>query len=146
MVHEKCARNIAFDDQLAGYVFLPLSHTLKVCQKKPGRIAESATKCLQVLLADGLKDSIEVQLSHQLLILLTLFAGGGPPSITVSEELKFEAMKALTLLFEDVRLSPKASASLTDMAIIPAIGQCVSTMLNCTKDRKSTRLNSSHWE
>lgn len=140
MVQEKCARNIAFDDQLAAYIFLPLSHTLKVCQKKPGRIAESATKCLQVLLADGWKDSIEVQLSHQLLILLTLFAGGGPPSITVSEELKFEALKALALLFEDVRLSPKASASLTDMAIIPAVGQCVSTILDCIKDGETPEI------
>lgn len=139
-MQDKCARNIAFDDQLADYVFLPLSHTLKVCQKKPGRIAESGTKCLQVLLAYGWKDSIEVQLSHQLLILLTLFAGGGPPSITVSEELKFEALKALTLLFEDVRLSPKASASLTDMVIIPAVGQCISAILDCTKDGETPEI------
>lgn len=139
-MQEKCARNIAFDDQLAGYVFLPLSHTLKVYQMKPGRIAESATKCLQVLLAYGWKDSIEVQLSHQLLILLTLFAGGGSPTIKVSEELKFEAVKALTLLFGDVRLSPKAAASLTDMAIIPAVGQCVSTMLNCIKEGETPEI------
>lgn len=137
---EKCARNPAFDDQLAGYVFLPLSHTLKVCQKKPGRIAESATKCLKVLLAYGWKGSFEVQLSHQLLILLTLFAGGGPPSITVSEELKFEALKALMLLFEDVRLSPRAAASLTDMAIIPAVGQCVSTILDCIKEGETPEI------
>lgn len=131
---------MAFDDQLAGYIFLPLSHTFKVCQKKPGRIAESATKCLQVLLAYGWRDLIEVQLSHQLLILLTLFAGGGPPFIVVSEELQFEALKALTLLFEDVRLSAKAAASLTDIAIIPAVGQCLSTTLDCLKDGETPEI------
>lgn len=141
MLNDECRRNDGpFDEQLAGYVFLPLSHTLKACRNKPGRITESATKCLQVLLAYGWKNTIEVPLSHQLLILLTLFAGGGPPSITVSEELKFEALKALTLLFEDVRLSPKASASLTDMAIIPAVGQCVATILDCIKDGETPEI------
>ncbi len=127
----------AFDEQLADYAFLPLSYTFKACQSRPGRIAESATKCLQVILEFGWKNSIGSELSHQLLLLLTLFGGGGPPSITVSEELKHEAFKALSLLFSDIRASPKAAASLTELSIIPAVGECVSTILDGSKRGES---------
>lgn len=123
----------AFDEKLADYVFLPLSYTLKASQRRLGQVAEAATQCLQVLLEYGWRLSIGTQLSHQLLILLTLFAGGGQTTAPISEELKLEALKALRLLFDDIRHSPKAAGSLSELSIIPAVGECISTILEAIK-------------
>jgi hypothetical protein len=97
-----------------------------------------ATKCLQVLLAYGWRNLIDIELAQQLLILLTLFAGGGPSSITISEELKREAFHTLALLYDDLRRTPKGSASLTEVSVMPALGQCLTTILDGITDGASS--------
>ncbi|KFY91202.1 hypothetical protein V500_04779 [Pseudogymnoascus sp. VKM F-4518 (FW-2643)] len=131
VLDEKCRRRDAvFDEKLADYVFFPLSHVLRACQKRPGRLAEAATKCLQILLKYGWTNNIGIELGQQLLILLTLFAGGGATSDPMPEELKLEAFKALALLFDDLRRTPKGTTSIVEVSVIPALGQCLSTILD----------------
>lgn len=138
LLDEKCRRTDGvFDEKLADYVFFPLSHVLRVCQNRPGRLAEVSTQCLQVLLAYGWTKAIRIDLAQQLLILLTLFAGGGPSSFLVSEELKREAFNALALLYDDIRRTPKGPTSIIEVSVIPALGQCLSTILDGITDGPS---------
>lgn len=131
MLDAKCRRGDAvFDEKLADYVFFPLSHVLRACQKRPGRLAEAATKCLQILLKYGWTNNIGIELGQQLLILLTLFAGGGASSDPMPEELKLEAFKAIALLFDDFRRTPKGATSIVEVSVIPTLGQCLSTILD----------------
>src|SRR5271156_5361841 len=106
ILRDKCRGNAAFDDNLANYVFFPLSHVLRLCQKRTGRLAELATKCLRELLEYGWR-TIAIELGQQLLLLLTLFAGGGPPTLEISEELQAEAFGALAALFKTLHNTPK---------------------------------------
>ncbi|KFY37756.1 hypothetical protein V495_06975 [Pseudogymnoascus sp. VKM F-4514 (FW-929)] len=138
LLEAKCRRkDAAFDEKLADYVFFPLSHVLRACQKKPGRLAEAATKCVQILLKYGWTNNIGIELGQQLLILFTLFAGGGAASDPMPEELKLEAFKALALLFDDLRRTPKGATSVVEVAVIPALGQCLSTILDGVTDGPS---------
>ncbi|KFY17725.1 hypothetical protein V492_00433 [Pseudogymnoascus sp. VKM F-4246] len=131
LLEEKCRRKDAvFDEKLADYVFFPLSHVLRACQKRPGRLAEAATKCVQILLQYGWTNNIGIELGQQLLILFTLFAGGGASSDPMPEELKLESFKALALLFDDLRRTPKGANSIVEVSVIPALGQCLSTILD----------------
>ncbi|OBT54376.1 hypothetical protein VE04_04556 [Pseudogymnoascus sp. 24MN13] len=131
LLEAKCRRkDAAFDEKLADYVFFPLSHVLRACQKRPGRLAEAATKCVQILLQYGWTNNIGIELGQQLLILFTLFAGGGASSDPMPEELKLEAFKALALLFDDLRRTPKGATSIVEVSVIPALGQCLSTILD----------------
>jgi hypothetical protein len=136
----------AFDEKLADYVFFPLSNVLKVCQKSPGRLAEIVTRCLQILLEYGWKQMIAVDLAQQLLILLTFFAGGGPSDAPVSEELKIEAFRALKLLFNDIRRSVSGAKSLLELSTIPALGQCLTTVLDgiCNGPSPAVQLEALH--
>ena len=124
-----CRGNTAFDDNLANYVFFPLSHVLRLCQKRTGRLAELATKCLRELLEHGWR-TLAIELGQQLLLLLTFFAGGGPSTGQVSEELQTEAYGALAALFKTLHNTPKGTASLVEASAIPALGQCLTVILD----------------
>lgn len=137
VLHQKCRNNV-FDEKLADYVFFPLSHVFKICQKRPGRLAEIATACLQILLQYGWKNALAIELARQFLILLTLFAGSGQPQFQVSEELKREAFHALALLFENLRRAPRGPDSLTEATTIPALGQCLATILGGVTNGESS--------
>jgi hypothetical protein len=129
ILHRKCRGNKAFDDNLANYVFFPLSHVLRLCQKRAGSLAELATKCLRELLEYGWR-SLAPELGQQLLLLLTFFAGGGPPTAQVSEELQMEAYGALAALFKTLHNTPKGAASLVEDTTIPTLGQCLTVILD----------------
>ena len=133
VLQQKCRRNDGvFDDKLADYVFFPLSQILRKKQKYTDRLSELTIKCLRILLDYGWKKSIALDLAKQLLILLTFVAGGvpGQDSTHPPEELMVEAYGSLAALFRDLGSTPGGSATLVETGTIPALGHCVTVILD----------------
>lgn len=128
-----------FDEKLADYVFFPLSHIIKHL-RNPDRLAELATKCLRVLLSEGWRINMRIDLAHQLLLLLTFYAGGAPPNIIAPEELRREAYSALAILFRNLHNTPNGSASLVEVSKIPALGHCITVILDGITDGPSAEI------
>jgi TELO2-interacting protein 1 len=127
---------------LADYVFFPLSQILKRKQKYTDRLSELTIKCLRVLLEYGWRRSIALDLAKQLIILLAFVAGGPPDQkpTTISEELAAEAYGALAALFKDMGVTPEGAAALIETGTIPALGHCVTVILDGIADGSSVEV------
>ncbi|PGH08984.1 hypothetical protein GX51_01041 [Blastomyces parvus] len=66
------------DVKLAEYAFFPLSHIFNETQRVSVRCLELAVRCLQILIEKGWGRNLPVKMGKQLLILLTIIAGGPP--------------------------------------------------------------------
>jgi hypothetical protein len=117
---------------LADYVFFPLSQILKRKQTYTDRLSELVIKSLRILLEYGWKSAIALDLGKQLLMLLTFVAGGvpGKESAPAPEELLIETYGALAALFIDLANTPGGATSLVDAGTIPALGHCVTVILD----------------
>ncbi|KAH8672001.1 armadillo-type protein [Tricladium varicosporioides] len=125
-----------FDEKLADYVFFPLSQILKKRQKYTDRLAELTLSCLRILLENGWDKVIALDLAKQLLILLS-FAAEGPPDQrgnAIPEEISCEAYRALAALFRDIVVTSGGPAALVDTRTIPALGHCVTVILDGIKN------------
>lgn len=113
-------------------VFFPLSQILRSKKRYTDRLSELTVKCVRLLLEHGWRNFIAIPLAKQLLILLTLVVGGvpGQNSRPVPEELVIEALKALSALFDDLARIPEAYTTLVKEDMIPAIGHCITTILD----------------
>lgn len=132
-------RSSSFDEKLADYVFFPISTVFRSKQKHSDRLVELALQCLHLLLITAWSRAIAVDLAKQLLILLTFVAGGTPgEQATASEEVKTAAYKALAALFKAFAYTPMGVAALTDQTSVPALGHCVSVLLEGVTDGPST--------
>ncbi|KAF5871465.1 putative heat repeat protein [Botrytis fragariae] len=136
--------NEAFDEKLADYVFFPLSQILRSKQKYTDKLSELTLKCLRLLLEQGWRNHIAIDLAKQLLILLTLMIGGvpGQAPIKAPEELVLEALAALAALFDDLTRVPEASVTITAETTIPAVGHCITSILDAITDGPSTEIQS----
>ncbi|TGO56282.1 hypothetical protein BCON_0080g00430 [Botryotinia convoluta] len=136
--------NEAFDEKLADYVFFPLSQILRSKQKYTDKLSELTLKCLRLLLEQGWRNHIAIDLAKQLLVLLTLMIGGvpGQAPIKAPEELVLEALAALAALFGDLARVPEASVTITDETTIPAVGHCITSILDAITDGPSTEIQS----
>ncbi|KAI9055683.1 hypothetical protein LZ554_000626 [Drepanopeziza brunnea f. sp. 'monogermtubi'] len=141
ILEEKCQRTDGvFDGKLADYVFFPLSQILQRKKTFTDRLSEVTIRCTRVLLEYGWRDSVALDLAKQLLILLTFVAGGVPGkevSARPPEELMIEAFGALAALFRDVTHTPGGPASMVDSGTIPALGHCVTVILDGVTDGPS---------
>ncbi len=125
------------DEKLADYVFFPLSHILKQSQTVPVRALELTLQCLRTLLENGWKGKLATNLGQQLQILFCFLASGKSPSSEkkaetgkLSEELKVEAFRSLSALFQCFQSSAEGKASLTETANLPALGHTVTVILD----------------
>ncbi|KAI9702551.1 MAG: hypothetical protein M1836_001031 [Candelina mexicana] len=138
--------NKRLDEKLADYVFFPLSHVLKQSQTVPTRALELTLQCLLILLENGWRGKLDANLGQQLQILLCFLASGKSPSSgktqagQLSEELKVEALRCLSALFQCFALSTDAKASLTETANIPALGHTVTVILDGITEGTSKEL------
>lgn len=130
-----------FDEKLADYCFFPLSQVLKLCSKRFDRLAELATRSLRFLLDHGWR-GIAKDLGQQLLFLLTIFADNEEKTSARPEELQEEALLALEALFDLLRKSPKASTWLTESSNVPALGHCLSVILDGIGSGASAQIQS----
>lgn len=80
--------------------------------------------------------------AKQLMILLAFVAGGVPDQkrTTISEELALESYGALAALFKDLTASPGGAASLVETNTIPALGHCVTVILDGITDGSSVEV------
>jgi TELO2-interacting protein 1 len=139
-LQQKCQRKDGvFDEKLADYVFFPLSQILRRKQKYNDSLSELIIKCLKLLLEYGWSMGISLDLAKQLLILLTFAAGGvpGQNSTPAPEELVIEAYGALAALFRDLSITAGGSTSVVDSGAIPALGHCVTVLLDGVTDGPS---------
>ncbi|KAF7944077.1 hypothetical protein EAE96_010487 [Botrytis aclada] len=136
--------NEAFDEKLADYVFFPLSQILRSKQKYTDKLSELTLKCLRLLLEQGWRNHIAIDLAKQLLILLTLMIGGVPGQAPTKtpEEVVLEALAALAALFDDLARVPAASVTIADETTIPAVGHCITSILDAITDGPSTEIQS----
>ncbi|KKZ64038.1 hypothetical protein EMCG_01699 [[Emmonsia] crescens] len=72
------ASEYGLDEKLAEYAFFPLSHIFNETQRVSVRCLELAVRCLQILIEKGWRRNLPVKMGKQLLILLTIMAGGAP--------------------------------------------------------------------
>lgn len=101
-VLEALGRDDVLDEKLAEYAFFPLSHVFNESQRLSSRCLEVAVRCLQILVTGGWRVKLAPEMGKQLLILMTLIAGGGPAqgqAESPGDDLKiavFDCMSALT--------------------------------------------------
>ena len=140
LLKAKCQRTDGvFDEKLADYVFFPLSQILQKKQKYNDSLSEVTIKCLNILLQYGWRKRIALDLAKQLLILLTFVAGGVPGQMVepVPEELMVDAFGSLEALFKALGGTPGGATSLVETATIPALGHCVTVILEGITDGPS---------
>lgn len=77
-VLKEVADKAILDEKLAEYAFFPLSHVFNETQRVSERCLEIAVRCLQLLVENGWRRRLSAQMGKQLLILLTIMAGGTP--------------------------------------------------------------------
>lgn len=66
------------DEKLAEYAFFPLSTVFNESRRLSSRCIELSVQCLQVLVSRGWRQRLQPEMGKQLLILMTLLAGGSP--------------------------------------------------------------------
>lgn len=140
LLQQKCQRSDGvFDEKLADYVFFPLSQILRRKQKYSDSLSELTIKCLSILLKYGWRTGISLDLAKQLLILLTFVVGGVPSQATSKppEELVLEGYVALGALFRDLAITPSGATTLVESGTIPALGHCVTVLLEGVTDGPS---------
>lgn len=105
-------------------------------------MSELTIKSLRILLEYGWKNSIALDLAKQLIILLAFVAGGRPDQkpTSISEELATEAYGALAALFKDIGVTPGGAATLVETGVIPALGHCVTVILDGITDGSSVEV------
>lgn len=125
-------------------VFFPLSQILRSKQKYTDKLSELTLKCLRLLLEKGWRNHIAIDLAKQLLILLTLMIGGvpGQAPIRAPEEIVFEALAALAALFDDLARVPEGSVTITKETTMPAVGHCITSILDAITDGPSIEIQS----
>ncbi|KAF7503639.1 hypothetical protein GJ744_003417 [Endocarpon pusillum] len=96
-------RHDALDEKLAEYAFFPLSTVFNESQKLSSHCLELAVQCLQVLVSRGWRRKLQPEMGKQLLILLSLLAGGSPTRSkdnAPSEELVSTCFECMSTLFD----------------------------------------------
>ncbi|KAI1915699.1 hypothetical protein LOZ58_006291 [Ophidiomyces ophidiicola] len=98
------------DEKLAEYAFFPLSHIFNQTQRLSIRCVELALRCLHILIEKGWRQRLSSAMGKQLMILMTILAGGPPfqnhsqtPSDLRSEELitaAFDCIRSLASMLQ----------------------------------------------
>lgn len=123
----------SLDEQLADYVFFPLSQVLKFSQKVSIRCLELTFHCLAILIRRGWRSRMQPQLAGQIVILCTLMAEKKPQGLASSEttdELQASAFTCLHNLFDVLNISSEATKALVAETNVPQLGQTISTILD----------------
>jgi hypothetical protein len=93
---------------------------------------EACLRCLYVLISKGWTTKIDLNLSGQLLIFLTLTcdtSGKTVPSGLATDELRAVGFQCMQALFGSLSTSPAGKASLVGTANVPSLGHAVSVVL-----------------
>ncbi|KAF2219036.1 armadillo-type protein [Elsinoe ampelina] len=133
----------SLDSKLAEYVFVPLSHVLRLTQSLPFEAVELTFECLAVLLRDGWREKVVGPLAAQLLILFTITvdkskptSGSGPAKNASrlhdggpSQALLVAVLSCLEHLLHGLSSTEKGRAQLLESSTVPNLGQSVVVIL-----------------
>ncbi|KAL6150357.1 hypothetical protein ACJBU6_10654 [Exserohilum turcicum] len=131
------------DAKLIEYVFVPISHVLRISRQVPVRALEVCLECISALLCAGWGGGLEPALSGQLLILFTFLAKPSSAENGISatsEELQSLALKCISELMTEVCRTKKGQEAITATPNIPTLGEAVLVMLESLADSKSNNV------
>lgn len=132
------------DEKLAEYAFFPLTHVFNETQRVTSRCLELAARCLQILVEKGWRTNLSPPMGKQILILMTILAGGSPgqaqgqkSSNPRSEELVVAAFNCLSAVFL-VLDSPEAALTIyNEVGTTTIVDQTVYVLLEGITDGSS---------
>lgn len=138
---EAVAQNL--NEKLAEYAFFPLTHIFNESQRLSSRCLELAVLSLQVLAAQGWREKLSPEMGKQLLILLTLLAGGSPgktQSESPSEDLKAAAFSCIGTVAALLGASPGSESIFHDVGTRNIVDQLVFLLLGAISDDVSDKV------
>lgn len=135
------ARDDLLDEKLAEYAFFPLTHIFNQTQQASVRCLELAVKCLQILVEKGWREKLSAQMGKQLLILLTILAGGSPgqsqnpqSSHAKSEELSMAAFDSIGAVCRLIKGQEATSTIFNEVGTATVVDQAVYVFLEAIVD------------
>lgn len=133
-------REDALDDKLAEYAFFPLSHIFNESRRVSERCLEVAICTLTVLINSGWRHKLAAEMGKQLLILLTLLAGGNPiqeGQRPRSEELTVAAFKCMSSLFHELAGPNQGKTMFDEVGTATIVDRTVYILLESITDSAS---------
>ncbi|KAJ2904618.1 TEL2-interacting protein 1 [Zalerion maritima] len=136
------ARGSMLNQELANYVFLPLSYVFRNQAGHPARLVELSLAVLAVLIEKGWEADLGPEHFNQLFILLLfiLAPASSDPQSELPEEVWFEALRALEVLFRAASASSSASSAVADTSLVPSLGHAIVLLLDTAVSRSSSPL------
>ena len=132
------SRKDALDEKLAEYAFFPLTHIFNQTQQSSARCLELAVRSLQILIEKGWRAKLSSQMGKQLLILLTIIAGGAPGQYQgarpESEELSVAAFDCIGTICHVLQGQDTAKEIFHEVGSATVVDQAVYILLEAIVD------------
>jgi len=139
-VLEDLGRDDALDEKLAEYAFFPLSNVFNESQRLSSRCLEVAVRCLQILVTRGWRVKLAPEMGKQLLILLTLLAGGSPAkgqTEAPGDDLKVAAFDCMTALTKCMGQLQRSKPIFDEVGARTIVDQSIYMLLEAITDNPS---------
>jgi TELO2-interacting protein 1 len=139
-VLDDLGRDDALDEKLAEYAFFPLSHVFNESQRLSSRCLEVAVRCLQILVTRGWRVKLAPEMGKQLLILLTLLAGGSPAkgqTEAPGDDLKVAAFDCMTALTKCMGQLQRSKPIFDEVGARTIVDQSIYMLLEAITDSPS---------
>jgi TELO2-interacting protein 1 len=139
-VLEVLGRDDALDEKLAEYAFFPLSHVFNDSQRLSSRCLEVAVRCLQILVTRGWRAKLAPEMGKQLLILMTLLAGGSPAKSQTEapeDDLKVAAFECISTLTEYMGKLQRSKPIFDEVGARTIVDQSIYLLLEAITDSPS---------
>lgn len=133
-------REDAFDERLANYAFFPLQHIFNEAKRISSGCLELAVRCLQILVSQGWRAKLEPTMGKQLVILMSLLAGGipgGSVEDSTSEELTLASLECMAEVFRCLGQGRQRHAVFDETAARTLVDQSVYMLLEKVTDDAS---------
>ena len=131
-LHSASKKANALDVKLADYAFFPLASIFRDSKDLPVRVVEVALQCLQILISHGWRGNLSLDLGKQLLLLLSLYAGGSATDskvATVNEEVGSVSFACIASIFEGSTGNILGRDPLSS-DVVPILGHTVTVILD----------------
>jgi TELO2-interacting protein 1 len=139
-VLEALGQDDALDEKLAEYAFFPLSQVFNEFQRLSSPCLEVAVRCLQILVTRGWRVKLVPEMGKQLLILLTLLAGGTPARTQTeapADDLKIAAFDCMSALTECMGKLPRGRSIFDELGARTIVDQSIYMLLEAITDSSS---------
>lgn len=129
----------ALDEKLAEYTFFPLTHIFNQAQALSSTCIESAIACVIVLVSKGWRSTIASEMAKQLLILMTLVAGGQAQlsAQVPTDEVKTVAFNCIDTIVGQLRLKNGGNQILNDVGSKSIVDQLAYLLLDAITESPS---------